>query len=442
VSFGRRLALFFGLIAGIPALVLVLVLLLASESAQRGKADARLAAGARTATVLYGQDVQRARGPATAAASDPSLKPALLAADRAALEQIASRLATGPVVGVQIVTTDGRTLASAGSGDAVAPASVSLTDGGRRIGVLRVSTTSARSFLGQVKSLTGREAVLQRDGAPSAGTIQASSGSIQPGETTDLSAGGNEYRAHLLALGPGESLLLLGPKDAGTAAIGTGTWVVLALFLLVALSLAWLLARRLTRLHDRVAAQAVTDPLTGLFNRRFLTETLEREVDRALRFGHPISLVILDIDDFKRINDDLGHLRGDDVLEGVAEAMHAATRSIDVAARYGGDELALILLETDRAGAAVVAERIRESVSSADFAAFHGIPDVTISVGVATIPGQADDMTSLINAADGALLRAKRAGKNMIRTAPRGARFEPDEAGQPGARARGDAGIK
>ena len=86
----------------------------------------------------------------------------------------------------------------------------------------------------------------------------------------------------------------------------------------------------LTRLHRRVAEQAVTDPLTGLSNRRHMAETLEREVDRSLRFGHPISLIILDVDDFKQINDREGHLQGDIVLETVADVVREATRSIDV----------------------------------------------------------------------------------------------------------------
>jgi diguanylate cyclase (GGDEF)-like protein len=185
------------------------------------------------------------------------------------------------------------------------------------------------------------------------------------------------------------------------------------------MGVAFALARILTRLHDRVAAQAVTDPLTGLWNRRHMAETLEREVSRALRFGHPISLIILDVDDFKKINDRQGHLQGDIVLEHVADVVREAIRSIDVAARYGGDELALILLETDREGASVLAERLREQVRDTEVPRRDdGTMSVTISVGVATIPDSAGDLESLVDSADRALLRAKRAGKNQIRTAP------------------------
>jgi two-component system, cell cycle response regulator len=163
----------------------------------------------------------------------------------------------------------------------------------------------------------------------------------------------------------------------------------------------------------------MTDPLTGLWNRRYMAETLEREVDRAARFRHPISLIILDVDDFKKINDREGHLQGDIVLESVADAVRDLTRSIDVAARYGGDELALILAETGREGATLLAERLRERVAATEVPLREeGMMSVTLSVGVATIPDSAADLVSLVDAADRALLRSKRAGKNQIRTAP------------------------
>jgi diguanylate cyclase (GGDEF)-like protein len=183
--------------------------------------------------------------------------------------------------------------------------------------------------------------------------------------------------------------------------------------------LSWGLARTLTRLHARVEAQALTDPLTGLWNRRYMAETLEREVARAQRFRHPISLIILDVDDFKKINDRDGHLQGDIVLERVADVVRDVTRSIDVAARYGGDELALILVETDREGATVLAERLRERVGATQIPLREDeTMGVTLSVGVSTIPDSAADLESLVDAADRALLRSKRAGKNQIRTAP------------------------
>jgi diguanylate cyclase (GGDEF)-like protein len=146
---------------------------------------------------------------------------------------------------------------------------------------------------------------------------------------------------------------------------------------------------------------------------------LEREVDRALRFGHEISLIILDVDDFKEINDREGHLQGDVVLEAVADVVREVTRSIDVAARYGGDELALMLFETGREGAKALGERLAQRMRDSEVPRRDGgTMKVTISVGVATLPDAAGDLVSLVDAADHALLRAKRAGKNKLRAAP------------------------
>ena len=230
------------------------------------------------------------------------------------------------------------------------------------------------------------------------------------------------YRGHVTTLNPGdgETLLLLGPpKSGGVLGIGRVGLVIMVGFLVAAVVLAWGLARTLTRLHQRVAAQAATDPLTGLWNRRHMGDTLDREVARALRFGHPISLIILDVDDFKQINDRRGHMQGDIVLERVSGVVRESTRSIDLAARYGGDELALILVETGREGAGILGERLAERMRETQVPLREGgTMGVTISVGVATIPDSAQNLDSLVDAADRALLRAKRAGKNQIRAAP------------------------
>jgi diguanylate cyclase (GGDEF)-like protein len=209
------------------------------------------------------------------------------------------------------------------------------------------------------------------------------------------------------------------PKSGGFLGIGAPELAIVVLFVVLAVGLAWILARMLTRLHDRVEQQAVTDPLTGLWNRRHLAETLEREVLRALRFGHPISLIILDVDDFKQINDRDGHMQGDLVLETVARVVEDGIRTIDVAARYGGDELAVILVETDREGALILGERLADRMRETEVSLRDGgSMGATISLGVATIPDSAGDLESLVDAADRALLRAKRAGKNQIRAAP------------------------
>ncbi len=423
MSFGRRLALYFFLIALVPTAALVGILLFVSEDSRRGKADARLSAGLETAVALYRERVEVAVGEARRLARDPGLAESVRAGDFARLGAFARDAALEPeVVRVEILDEPGGLIAAAGPEDAVAFGRVDLTQGGVPVGALRLSTTGADQYVEEVRRLTQRELVLSREGEPLASTVTPPETELDTDETEDLETDGREFRAHLLDLNPGdqETILLLGPRKEGRVlGIGGPATGILVWFLAVAVVLAWALARALTRLHDRVAEQAITDPLTGLWNRRYLGAMLDREVPRAVRFGHPISLIILDVDDFKAINDRLGHLQGDLVLEAVADVVREATRSIDVAARYGGDELALALLETDRQGATVLAERLRERTRDTEIPMRDGgAMGVTLSVGVATIPDSADDLDSLVDAADRALLRAKRAGKNQIRTAP------------------------
>lgn len=171
-------------------------------------------------------------------------------------------------------------------------------------------------------------------------------------------------------------------------------------------------------LHEVVERQAIEDGLTGLANRRRFEERLSDEVERARRFpGQVLGLVMLDIDDFKAVNDRLGHVAGDEVLRAVAGAMREGRRETDLAARYGGEELALILPGADVDGAARAAERIRSAVEGLDF----GLPGpdgeplrVTLSAGVAVFGHGAEDAAGLLAAADVALYEAKRAGKNRV----------------------------
>ncbi len=171
-------------------------------------------------------------------------------------------------------------------------------------------------------------------------------------------------------------------------------------------------------LHEVVERQAIEDGLTGLANRRRFEERLAREVERARRFpGQALGLVMLDIDDFKAVNDRLGHVAGDEVLRAVARTMRVDRRETDLAARYGGEELALILPGADLDGAARAAERIRRAVEELDLP----LPDpdgeslrVTLSAGVAVFGHGAEDAPGLVAAADDALYQAKRSGKNRV----------------------------
>jgi diguanylate cyclase (GGDEF)-like protein len=422
VSFGRRLALFFVLIAVVPTGALIAILLFVSEDSQAGKADARLAADLRTATAVYRQRTDEAAAKAQSLATDPDLAAALTAHNAPTEQAFVQSAAQAPVTRVELYDNAGNQIASAGSTDSVAFARVGLTQGGQPVGSMRLSVTSAEQYAAEVQALTDTQLMVTRGAESLVSTVPPPSETLEPDETTDVTAGGNDYRAHMLTLNSGdhENLLLLGPpKSGGLLGVGGAALAILFWFLVAAVVLAWGLARTLTRLHERVAAQALTDPLTGLRNRRYMAEMLDREVSRTLRFGHELSLIILDVDDFKRINDRQGHLQGDIVLEAVADLVRDATRTIDVGARYGGDELALILVETGSDGAATVGERLREQARDTEVPLRDGgTMGVTISVGVATIPDSAYDLESLVDGADRALLRAKRSGKNQIRVAP------------------------
>jgi diguanylate cyclase (GGDEF)-like protein len=423
VSFGKRLALFFILIALMPALALVGILVLVNEDSRKGKADAALAAGARTALALYEEEVEAARPEARSLSSDPQLSAGLARSSAADLSAFAAR-AVGErgLEAVEVSDVAGTPLAAGGDPNAVAFAPIALTRGGQTSGTLAVSGTSAEEYARRVARLTGDEVVLSRDGVPLVADVAPPGSPPEPGQTADLEIDGRDYRGHLLALSPGggEQLLLLGSaRGEGLLGVGSPAFALLAGFLLLGMAFAYGLARTLTGLHERVEEQAVTDPLTGLSNRRRMLQRLTQEVDRALRFGHETTMLVIDIDDFKEINDTLGHPQGDEVLKAIAETVRETTRSIDVGARYGGDELALLLLETGPEGALILAERLRERVAARPVPrTAGGTMNVTVSVGVATLPYAASDRDELIEAADQALLRAKRSGKNQTRVAP------------------------
>jgi diguanylate cyclase (GGDEF)-like protein len=168
------------------------------------------------------------------------------------------------------------------------------------------------------------------------------------------------------------------------------------------------------RLHRIVERQASTDGLTDLANRRQFEEALASEISRAERFGGALSLILADLDDFKQVNDHYGHQAGDDVLREFAAVLRDTVRDIDVASRYGGEEFAVLLPQTDLVGAQRLAERLREAMASRRIAP---LPDasftVTSSFGVASFP-DAPTPAALFAAADEALYRAKSAGKNCV----------------------------
>jgi len=164
--------------------------------------------------------------------------------------------------------------------------------------------------------------------------------------------------------------------------------------------------------NARLKEFSFKDEVTGLYNRRFFSIRLEEEVSRYRRFNHPVSVMLIDLDGFKNVNDELGHGAGDETLRDMADILLKYSRGINVICRYGGDEFAVLLVETSKAGARLYADRIRQVLATYPFANGRR---VTASFGIAALPEDvapaADD---LIRAADEALYAAKRAGKNRV----------------------------
>lgn len=172
-----------------------------------------------------------------------------------------------------------------------------------------------------------------------------------------------------------------------------------------------------TTLHLRRAEElSVTDDLTSLYNSRYLTQVLRRETKRASRSGRPLSLLFLDLDGFKSVNDRHGHLCGSRALVEAAAVIRRCARETDVVARFGGDEFAVVLPDTGSEGAVAVAERVRERIAAHTFLKASDGLDIrlTASVGVATLPDVAASAEELIKAADTAMYRVKDRGKNGV----------------------------
>ncbi len=184
------------------------------------------------------------------------------------------------------------------------------------------------------------------------------------------------------------------------------------------------------RYVDRVRQLAYRDGLTGLFNRRYFDSRLVDEVTRAARYGGGVSVLMIDLDHFKKINDQFGHMLGDDVLRAVSAVFVRQLRKVDVVCRYGGEEFAIILPATQGASAAAVAEKLRRATASTEIV---GVPfPVTASIGVAEFPAHGITRDDIVRAADAALYSAKQAGRNQVCLASVRAASASDEAISPG----------
>jgi diguanylate cyclase (GGDEF)-like protein len=179
----------------------------------------------------------------------------------------------------------------------------------------------------------------------------------------------------------------------------------------------WMLSditeRRL--LMAEVEQLAITDPLTGLYNRRYFTERVQEEMERSRRLNHPLTVMMLDLDHFKRINDTYGHATGDEILILTAAVLEKSLRKIDFAARYGGEEFLVLLPETDLEESLVIGERLRIKVAEEPFETSVGRIRITLSIGVASFTGNANlSVEELISWADHEMYAAKHEGRNRV----------------------------
>jgi two-component system cell cycle response regulator len=259
------------------------------------------------------------------------------------------------------------------------------------------------------------EAVLRDEGvlgAAAAGGDAVRRGRLDAGVPVELAGGGEPGQAQVLAMPLRRGgrtvavLALFGRRDGAPYSVEDEE-------LLRTLAEQAAIAVDNIRLHREAERLSMTDPLTGLRNFRYLTRELAREIERATRFGRPLTVLILDLDHFKSVNDTYGHPRGDSVLRELAARVSEQIREVDTFARYGGEEFVIVLPETGPAGACQLAERIGNAVRRRRFGGPGEEPlRVTVSIGVAAFPEHARSAATLMRAADEALYVAKRSGRD------------------------------
>ena len=383
---------------------------------ERARTDSALRAQLQGASQELGQLGDDASNRADDLARSPVLQRAIIASDRSAIKKIAA--------GAPGVLFYLRRERVAGHRPPVALArSISLTVNGKRIGTV-VATIALNRRLAARLARTAAHGRSDRLLIVRDGTVVGTGQHMQMHGRT-VQVGGHSYRG-LLSRVPnavGISLFALRPEKTISANVRPYQHRILyaalgsfALLILVALGFARPILNALGDFR-RVASQAATDGLTGLANRRSFDDELALEWRRAERVGDSLALVLVDLDNFKSINDELGHQAGDAVLRRVATILDSSARQVDFAARYGGEEFAVLAPETDLRGATTLAERLCADVAAATIE----LPDgrelsVTASVGVA-VKGDLDRAEKLVAAADEALYEAKRGGKNRVMVA-------------------------
>jgi diguanylate cyclase (GGDEF)-like protein len=412
------------IVAGIPVVATVRILNTNALRNQQARADAALSSQLQAAN----DELRGVNDDASTRAEDlstsPVLQRAMLTDDRSTIVRFARRHGNAAIyVGTTHV---------AGKLPAVAlTRSVSLVLNGKRVGRVVTAVEFDHKLLERLLKAApharGDRLLFVR-----AGTVVGGGQRIHvAGKTVEL--GGIRYRGILDSIpnAPRTKLAALRPKTAITASVRPYQHRVLyaafgsfGLLVLVGLLFGSPILRTLGDFR-RVASQAKTDSLTGLANRWAFDEELALEWRRAERVGDPLGLILLDIDNFKSINDTYGHQVGDSVLRHVGEVLAGSVRQVDLAARYGGEEFGVIVPEADLTGAIELAERLRTVLAAEQIALPDGgVLSVTASFGAA-VKGDLAGGEQLVAAADEALYEAKRSGKNRVVPT-----LEPEPAGK------------
>jgi diguanylate cyclase (GGDEF)-like protein/PAS domain S-box-containing protein len=228
---------------------------------------------------------------------------------------------------------------------------------------------------------------------------------------TRKSAAALAFRSMILApLVVGEEMLGVLVLESGQVA----GFIQADLHLLTSFATTTTTAIRNATLHNETQIQAITDTLTGMYNRRGFNEFGRREIDRSRRFNHPLAALMLDIDHFKNVNDSFSHATGDQILQLLAKRLNTNLRDVDIIGRYGGEEFAVLLPESDLETAIKVAERLRVCVEESPFNTNSGPLNITVSVGVSQYSEATADLESVVHAADLGLYQAKTAGRNRV----------------------------
>lgn len=409
-------ALLFLLAAALISAVAVTLIRNAERGAQRQSA-AELGGGARVGASAFGTMRANLRVQASQLATSLPLQRAVVSSDEAELGRIArarharvmldgrryGRLAPPPRISSTATITDGMHV--------LATITIALPLGNDVLTLLRQATP-----LPQHAAL-----MLVRNGHVVAGGPKGAPVQLRDGRVV---FGGMSFAAEAAPLSVADASVLAVQPVAAIKAQSAGYRRFVILVALLTLSVAGLLAMRLARpvarvLGDvaRLSRQAGTDALSGLANRRGLNERLDDELERAVRNESRVAFVLADIDNFKEINDGFGHQTGDNVIRAVASAITGSVRELDFAARYGGEEYAVILPGSSLADAARTAERIRRAIAQLEVPGTAGeIATVTASFGVAEFPTYSN-ADALVAAADAALYQAKRSGKDQVAAA-------------------------